>query len=43
LKIVLRNLFNFIELIVPILYIIPILIWNKKFGGYLSKAYLEYE
>ncbi|WP_378181980.1 RDD family protein [Aquimarina sp. SS2-1] len=42
-KIVLRNLFNLLELIVPILYIIPVLVWNKKLGEYLSKTELVYE
>ncbi len=42
-RIVIRNLFNILELIIPLIYIIPVLIWNKKLGGYLSKVELEYE
>ncbi len=42
-KIILRNLFIVLELILPIIYIIPILFFNKKLGDYLSKSNIVYD
>ncbi len=42
-KIVLRNFLNILEVLIPLLYIIPVLIWNKKLGDLISKTNLSYE
>ncbi|WP_025743165.1 RDD family protein [Aquimarina pacifica] len=42
-KVVLRNFLNLFELLIPFLYLIPVLIWNKKTGELISKTDLAYE
>jgi len=43
LRVFFRNIFNLIELIIPIIYIIPVLIWNKKIGDFIINIKLKDE
>ncbi|WP_299243009.1 RDD family protein [uncultured Aquimarina sp.] len=42
-QIVLRNLINLFEIMIPLIYLIPILFSNKKVGDYFSKINLMYD